>query len=229
MADTHRVDRTDRHLQFQSPYEGGRVNIQFEGAGEGYGQSGYGGGGGYGQSGYGGGGYKSMMPEIYIYSLTFMHTKLMRFFLGPNKTFPIVGSLLAIAGLLLAGSVIGLMISIPLFLLFSPVIVPAAITIGLATTGFLASGMFGLTGLSSISWVMNYLRRTRGGVPDQLEYAKRRMADAVGYAGQKGKEMGQFVQDKAHDAKQYDISKPQDTTTTTTTTTKGHETRTAAA
>ncbi|KAF2605685.1 hypothetical protein F2Q70_00027375 [Brassica cretica] len=63
MADTHRVDRTDRHLQFQSPYEGGRVNIQFEGAGEGYGQSGYGGGGGYGQSGYGGGGYKSMMPE----------------------------------------------------------------------------------------------------------------------------------------------------------------------
>ena len=63
MADTHRVDRTDRHLQFQSPYEGGRVNIQFDGAGEGYGQSGYGGGGGSGQSGYGGGGYKSMMPE----------------------------------------------------------------------------------------------------------------------------------------------------------------------
>ncbi|CAN6831249.1 hypothetical protein HID58_061742 [Brassica napus] len=220
MADTHRVDRTDRHLQFQSPYEGGRVNIQFEGAGEGYGQSGYGGGGGYGQSGYGGGGYKSMMPESGPSS-----TQVISFLVGV----PIVGSLLAIAGLLLAGSVIGLMISIPLFLLFSPVIVPAAITIGLATTGFLASGMFGLTGLSSISWVMNYLRRTRGGVPDQLEYAKRRMADAVGYAGQKGKEMGQFVQDKAHDAKQYDISKPQDTTTTTTTTTKGHETRTAAA
>ncbi|NP_001303224.1 oleosin 21.2 kDa-like [Brassica napus] len=220
MADTHRVDRTDRHLQFQPPYEGGRVNIQFEGAGEGYGQSGYGGGGGYGQSGYGGGGYKSMMPESGPSS-----TQVISFLVGV----PIVGSLLAIAGLLLAGSVIGLMISIPLFLLFSPVIVPAAITIGLATTGFLASGMFGLTGLSSISWVMNYLRRTRGGVPDQLEYAKRRMADAVGYAGQKGKEMGQFVQDKAHDAKQYDISKPQDTTTTTTTTTKGHETRTAAA
>ena len=220
MADTHRVDRTDRHLQFQSPYEGGRVNIQFEGAGGGYGQSGYGGGGGYGQSGYGGGGYKSMMPESGPSS-----TQVISFLVGV----PLVGSLLAIAGLLLAGSVIGLMISIPLFLLFSPVIVPAAITIGLATTGFLTSGMFGLTGLSSISWVMNYLRRTRGGVPDQLEYAKRRMADAVGYAGQKGKEVGQFVQDKAHDAKQYDISKPHDTTTTTTTTTKGLETRTAAA
>ncbi|CAH8357067.1 unnamed protein product [Eruca vesicaria subsp. sativa] len=220
MADTHRVDRTDRHLQFQSPYEGGRVNIQFESSGGagGYGQSGYG-GGGYGQSGYGGGGYKSMMPESGPSS-----TQVISFLVGV----PLVGSLLAIAGLLLAGSVIGLLISIPLFLLFSPVIVPAAITIGLATTGFLTSGMFGLTGLSSISWVMNYLRRTRGSVPDQLEYAKRRMADAVGYAGQKGKEMGQFVQDKAHDAKQYDISKPHDTTTIT----KGHETttqRTAAA
>lgn len=56
MADTHRVDRTDRHLQFQSPFEGGRVNIQHEGGV---------GAGGYGASfgGYGPGGYKSMMPE----------------------------------------------------------------------------------------------------------------------------------------------------------------------
>lgn len=126
----------------------------------------------------------------------------------------------------LAGSVIGLLISIPLFLLFSPVIVPAALTIGLAATGFLASGMFGLTGLSSVSWVLNYLRGTRkSSVPEQLEYAKKRMADAVGYAGQKGKEMGQHVQNKAQEAKQYDISKTHDTTT------KGHETtqRTAAA
>ncbi|CAF2166809.1 unnamed protein product [Brassica napus] len=210
MADTHRVDRTDRHLQFQSPYEGGRVNIQFEGGG---GAGGYGGRGG----GYGAGGYKSMMPERGPSS-----TQVLSFLVGV----PIVGSLLAIAGLLLAGSVIGLLISIPLFLLFSPVIVPAALTIGLAATGFLASGMFGLTGLSSVSWVMNYLRGTRkSSVPEQLEYAKKRMADAVGYAGQKGKEMGQHVQNKAHEAKQYDISKTHDTTT------KGHETtqRTAAA
>ncbi|WZZ65857.1 hypothetical protein YC2023_077227 [Brassica napus] len=104
MADTHRVDRTDRHLQFQSPYEGGRVSIQYEGGG---GAGGYGGRGG----GYGAEGYKSMMPER-----------------GPSST-------------------------------------------------------------------------------------------------QKGKEMGQHVQNKAQEAKQYDISKTHDTTT------KGHETtqRTAAA
>ena len=113
---------------------------------------------------------------------------------------PIGGSLLALAGLTLAGSVIGFMLSIPLFLLFSPVIVPAALTIGLAVTGILASGLFGLTGLSSVSWVLNYIRGRSDTVPEQLDYAKRRMADAVGYAGQKGKEMGQYVQDKAHEA-----------------------------
>nr|CAA63022.1 oleosin type2 [Arabidopsis thaliana] len=193
MADTHRVDRTDRHFQFQSPYEGGRGQGQYEG-----------------DRGYGGGGYKSMMPESGPSS-----TQVLSLLIGV----PVVGSLLALAGLLLAGSVIGLMVALPLFLLFSPVIVPAGLTIGLAMTGFLASGMFGLTGLSSISWVMNYLRGTKRTVPEQLEYAKRRMADAVGYAGQKGKEMGQHVQNKAQDVKQYDISKPHDTTT------KGHETQ----
>jgi len=72
MADTHRVDRTDRHFQFQSPYEGGRGQGQYEG-----------------DRGYGGGGYKSMMPEsgpsstqvmslsLYLYILLiFIHTKL---------------------------------------------------------------------------------------------------------------------------------------------------------
>ncbi|KFK33105.1 hypothetical protein AALP_AA6G331800 [Arabis alpina] len=196
MADT-RVDRTDRHLQFQSPYEGGRVHLQYEGGG---------GGGGFGVSGgfRGGGGFKNMMPESGPSS-----TQVLSLLVGV----PVVGSLLALAGLLLAGSVIGLMIALPLFLLFSPVIVPAALTIGLAVAGFLTSGMFGLTGLSSISWVMNYLRGSRQSVPEQLEYAKRKMADAVGYAGQKGKEMGQQVQNKAHDVKQYDISKSHDTTT----------------
>ncbi|KAG7632810.1 Oleosin [Arabidopsis suecica] len=118
---------------------------------------------------------------------------------------PIGGTLLTLAGLTLAGSVIGLLVSIPLFLLFSPVIVPAALTIGLAVTGILASGLFGLTGLSSVSWVLNYLRGTSDTVPEQLDYAKRRMADAVGYAGMKGKEMGQYVQDKAHEARETEF------------------------
>ncbi|KFK33679.1 hypothetical protein AALP_AA5G045700 [Arabis alpina] len=135
---------------------------------------------------------------------------------GPSSTqlvsliagLPIGGTLLALAGLTLAGSVVGFMVSIPLFLLFSPVIVPAALTVALAVTGILASGLFGLTGLSSVSWVLNYLRGTSDSVPEQLDYAKRRMADAVGYAGHKGKEMGQYVQDRAQDVHDTEIVEP---------------------
>lgn len=56
-------------------------------------------------------------------------------------------------------------------------IVPAALTIMLAITAFLTSGMFGLTALSSLSWVYRYIRRATGSVPEQMDMAKRRMQD----------------------------------------------------
>ncbi|KEH22161.1 putative oleosin [Medicago truncatula] len=131
---------------------------------------------------------------------------------------PVGGILLALAGLSLLGTLTGLAVTTPLFILFSPVIVPATIVIGLAVAGFLTSGAFGLTALSSFSWVMNYIRQTQGTVPEQLESAKQGMADVVGYvgqktkeAGQKTKEVGQDIQSKAQDAKK--------TSTTTTATT----------
>ncbi|KAF3944298.1 hypothetical protein CMV_029221 [Castanea mollissima] len=64
------------------------------------------------------------------------------------------GTLFALSGLTLLCSVIGLAVSTPLFIIFSPVLVPAAIVIGLAVTGFLCAEALGLTGLSSLSWVM---------------------------------------------------------------------------
>nr|AWA46069.1 high MW oleosin isoform 2 [Canarium ovatum] len=102
---------------------------------------------------------------------------------------PVGGTLLLLSGLTLAGSVIGLLVTTPLFVIFSPVLVPAAVTIGLAVTGFFASGAFGLTGLTSMSWVFNYLRKATGSM----------MADMAGYVGKKTKEMGQEVQTKAHE------------------------------
>nr|ABQ57396.1 oleosin H-isoform [Ficus pumila var. awkeotsang] len=112
---------------------------------------------------------------------------------------PVGGTLLFLAGLTFIGTLIGLALSTPVFILFSPVLVPAAITIGLAITGFLTSGAFGVTGLSSLSWVFNYFKRTS--VPDQLDYAKRRVQDMAGYTGQKAKEVGQEVQSKGQEGK----------------------------
>ncbi|KAM1273334.1 hypothetical protein PS1_023793 [Malus domestica] len=106
---------------------------------------------------------------------------------------PLGGTLLALAGLTLLGTVIGALVATPLFIIFSPVLVPALFVIGLAVTGFLTSGAFGLTGLSALSWITNYLRRTPV-VPETLDEAKRRAAEMGEYVGQKTKEVGQDIQ-----------------------------------
>lgn len=67
---------------------------------------------------------------------------------GPTKTqalavvtlFPTGGILLSLSGLALAASVVGFGLLVPIFLLFSPVLVPAALLMGFAVTGFLTSG-----------------------------------------------------------------------------------------
>ncbi|PPS20119.1 hypothetical protein GOBAR_AA00499 [Gossypium barbadense] len=112
---------------------------------------------------------------------------------------PIGGTLLALAGLTLAGTVIGLMLATPLFIIFSPVLVPAAIAIAMAVTGFLSSGAFGLTGLSSLSYVLNRLRYATGTEQLDLDHAKRRVQDMAEYVGQKTKEVGQKIENKAHE------------------------------
>lgn len=135
---------------------------------------------------------------------------------------PVGGILLTLAGLSLLGTLTGLALTTPLFILFSPVLVPATIVIGLAVAGFLTSGAFGLTALSSFSWVMNYIRQTQGSVPEQFDSAKRRITDVAGYVGQKTKEVGQKtkevgqdIQTKAHEAKTQETKR---TTTTTAST-----------
>ncbi|KAF9591816.1 hypothetical protein IFM89_008466 [Coptis chinensis] len=137
---------------------------------------------------------------------------------GPKATqviavitlFPLGGLLLTLAGLTLAGTVIALVLATPVFILFSPVIVPAAITIGLAVIGFLTSGAFGLTGMSALAWIMNYVRQVSGKVaqqlgekvqqmPDQMEAAKRRMQETSGQLGQRTKEISQQAQARSQE------------------------------
>ncbi|KAL0417143.1 UNVERIFIED_CONTAM: Oleosin [Sesamum latifolium] len=106
--------------------------------------------------------------------------------------FPLGAVLLCLAGLILTGTIIGLAVATPLLVIFSPILVPAALTIALAVTGFLTSGAFGITALSSISWLLNYFRRMRGSLPEQLDHARRRVQETV---GQKTREAGQRTQD----------------------------------
>ncbi|XP_038903557.1 oleosin 18.2 kDa-like [Benincasa hispida] len=112
---------------------------------------------------------------------------------------PLGGSLLGLAGLTLAATLFGLAVSTPVFIIFSPILVPAILTIGLAVLAFLTSGAFGLTALSSLTWAFNYLRRATGFMPDQIDQAKRRMQDMAGYVGQKTKDLGQEIQSRTQE------------------------------
>ncbi|GJZ17364.1 oleosin 18.2 kDa [Tanacetum coccineum] len=112
---------------------------------------------------------------------------------------PIGGILLGLAGLTFIGTIIGLALATPVFIIFSPVIVPAVLTIGLAVTGFLTSGTFGLTGLSSLSYLVTMLRHSAPYIREDMDYVKDRIQDAGEYVGQKTKETGQAIKDRAHD------------------------------
>ncbi|CAN6287148.1 unnamed protein product [Urochloa humidicola] len=114
--------------------------------------------------------------------------------------FPLGGLLLVLSGLALAGSVVGLAVATPVFLLFSPILVPAALLIGMAVTGFLTSGALGLGGLSSLTCLANTARQAFQRTPDYVEEARRRMAEAAAHAGHKTAQAGQAIQSRAQEA-----------------------------
>lgn len=67
------------------------------------------------------------------------------------------GSLLVLSGLTLAGTVIALTVATPLLVIFSPVLVPAAVALFLIFSGFLASGGFGVAAVTVLSWIYRYI------------------------------------------------------------------------
>ncbi|XP_058773118.1 oleosin Ara h 10.0101-like [Vicia villosa] len=118
------------------------------------------------------------------------------------------GTLLLLASVSFFFSLVGLAIVTPLFILFSPIIVPAVLTIGLAVAAVLTADACGLTGLISLSWVARYIKVVQETVPEQVYSVKGRLADVADYVGQKTKdvgektkEVGQDIQNKAHETK----------------------------
>ncbi|KVI06296.1 oleosin 16.4 kDa-like [Cynara cardunculus var. scolymus] len=119
--------------------------------------------------------------------------------------FPVGGVCFLLAGLTLTVTLIGIAIATPVFVIFSPILVPAALSIALAITGFITSGAFGITALSSLTYIFNYFRKTGGSsssgsgvsLQDSMDYAKRRAQDTAGYVGEKVKDVGQRTQDSA--------------------------------
>ncbi|XP_017217458.1 oleosin H2 [Daucus carota subsp. sativus] len=100
--------------------------------------------------------------------------------------FPLGGLLLLLSCITLTGTIIALVVATPLFVIFSPVLVPAVVALALAVTGLLTSGAFGVTALSSLAWLVKYLRRGgRDGGGHAAEMGKRRVRDTAGYGGRR--------------------------------------------
>ncbi|PWZ24893.1 Oleosin Zm-II [Zea mays] len=153
----------------------------------------------YGQQQQQGGGGRPMGEQV---KKGMLHDK------GPTASqaltvatlFPLGGLLLVLSGLALTASVVGLAVATPVFLIFSPVLVPAALLIGTAVMGFLTSGALGLGGLSSLTCLANTARQAFQRTPDYVEEARRRMAEAAAQAGHKTAQAGQAIQGRAQEA-----------------------------
>ncbi|KAG8082902.1 hypothetical protein GUJ93_ZPchr0014g47199 [Zizania palustris] len=86
------------------------------------------------------------------------------------------GSMLVLSGLVLAGTVIALTVATPVLVIFSPVLLPAAIALALVAAGFVTSGGLGVAALSVFSWMYKYLTGKHPPGADQLDSAKERLA-----------------------------------------------------
>uniref|UniRef100_A0ACD5ZML5 Uncharacterized protein n=1 Tax=Avena sativa TaxID=4498 RepID=A0ACD5ZML5_AVESA len=72
---------------------------------------------------------------------------------------PLGGSLLGLSALVLLFTLGGVALAVPLAVLFSPVLVPAALGAALAVAGFVAAGALAVAGLSTLVWIVGYVRR----------------------------------------------------------------------
>ncbi|XP_047326140.1 oleosin L [Impatiens glandulifera] len=86
------------------------------------------------------------------------------------------GSLLLFSGLTLAGTVVALALATPLMVIFSPVLVPATITLFMIIAGFMISGGFGLSSLTVFAWMVRYLTGKKPLGAGQLDYARSKIA-----------------------------------------------------
>ncbi|XP_076897296.1 oleosin L-like [Bidens hawaiensis] len=103
------------------------------------------------------------------------------------------GSLLILSGLTLVGTIIALCVATPLLVIFSPVLVPAAVTIFLLVTGFVTTGGFGLAAASVFAWIYRYVTREGRTGEDSLDQTGYRM-------GSKGRRRDVHETGKGHHA-----------------------------
>eukprot|EP01018_Ginkgo_biloba_P009394 Gb_33169 [translate_table: standard] len=119
--------------------------------------------------------------------------------LGLITLLTVGGVLLFMTGLTLTGTVIALVVSTPVFVFFSPILVPVGTVLVLAVAGFLTAGGFGVAALSALSWIYNYVKGRHPPGSDQLDYALRCIADTATHMGQRAREYSGNIHTKVQE------------------------------
>ncbi|PIN06567.1 hypothetical protein CDL12_20879 [Handroanthus impetiginosus] len=99
-------------------------------------------------------------------------------------------SLLVLSGLTLAGTIIALTMATPLLVIFSPVLVPGAITVFLVVSGFVTSGGFGVAAISVLSWIYQYVTGKHPPGAKQLDAERYKLTGKVQEAKEKAEQYG---------------------------------------
>ncbi|CAM0912156.1 unnamed protein product [Alopecurus aequalis] len=122
---------------------------------------------------------------------------------------PLGGSLLGLSGLVLLATLAGVALAVPLVVLFSPVLLPAALGVALAVAGFVSAGALAVSGLSTLIWIVGYIRRggargdtggVAGMVVQPLDTGKRhRGEEPPSFVGHRHRDAGDVLGSKAQD------------------------------
>ncbi|XP_051199472.1 oleosin H2-like [Lolium perenne] len=123
---------------------------------------------------------------------------------------PLGGALLGLSGLVLLGTLAGVSLAVPLVVIFSPVLVPAALGAALAVAGLVAAGALGVSGISTLVWIAGYVRRggargdtgaVAGMVVKPLDSGKRHVAEGAPptFVGHRLRDSGDGLSSKAKD------------------------------
>lgn len=108
------------------------------------------------------------------------------------------GSLQVLSGLTLTGTVIALVLVTPLLVLFSPVLVPAAITLFLLFAGFVTSISLGSAGAFVLYWMYSYAVGKHPIGAQKLDELGNNIASIVGNKEGQGREEDWAAKPQAH-------------------------------
>ncbi|CAD6343304.1 unnamed protein product [Miscanthus lutarioriparius] len=91
-------------------------------------------------------------------------------------------TMLVLSGLAVTGTVLALIVATPLLVILSPVLVPAAITVALLTTGLVSSGGFGAAAVAVLAWMYRYLQTTTSSSDQQQHQQSGKAHDVKDWA-----------------------------------------------